>query len=239
MNSARRRTSKAILAAIAMLFVGQCLAVSASNDSVSSGGASLGWSQSSGASAADKTSGGLKAWSEPSAPKAAFASYAPSSQKPTLIVAKLDGLALIGRKVDKVVVDKSSRRLYLFENGTAFREYPIALGKNPGPKQEEGDGRTPEGRYVLDWRKSNSKFYRAIHVSYPNEQDVARAQAADRDPGSYIMIHGSPDWVPSSEWADQWLNQENWTDGCIALSNDKMDEIWKLVKDGTPIEILP
>ena len=141
---------------------------------------------------------------------------------------------------DLVLVEKSQKKLYLLNSGQVIKEYPIALGKNPvGHKRESGDGRTPEGRYILDWRNPSSRFYRAIHISYPNDQDIQRAAAANRDPGEAIMIHGSPAWVPSVEWAKQWLHQEDWTEGCIAVTNDIMDEIWTLVKDGTPIEIRP
>ena len=141
---------------------------------------------------------------------------------------------------DLVVVEKSDRKLFLLRDGRILREYPVALGKNPvGHKQKQGDGRTPEGRYILDWRNPDSRFHRSIHISYPNESDIRRAEAVDQDPGDYIMIHGSPEWVPSVEWARNWLHRENWTDGCIAVTNDIMDEIWTLVKDGTPIEIRP
>jgi murein L,D-transpeptidase YafK len=142
--------------------------------------------------------------------------------------------------VDLVVVEKSSKRLVLMHNGKAVREYPVALGPNPrGHKRHEGDGRTPEGRYQLDWRNPESKFYRSIHISYPNERDLQFAQSHNLDPGGHIMIHGSPDWVPSDDWARQWLYRENWTEGCIAVTNGAMDEIWAAVKDGTPIEIRP
>ncbi|HEY8384644.1 MAG TPA: L,D-transpeptidase family protein [Porticoccaceae bacterium] len=143
-------------------------------------------------------------------------------------------------KADMVLVEKSARTIYLMQNGNIIRSYPIALGKNPeGHKREAGDGRTPEGRYTLDWRNPNSRYYRAIHISYPNERDLEIARAENRDPGNLIMIHGSPSWVPSSEWASQWLHKDDWTEGCIAVTNDVMDEIWELVKDGTPIEIRP
>ena len=149
-------------------------------------------------------------------------------------------VAFIHLAPDRVLVEKSSKKLYLLNGGKVIREYPIALGKNPvGHKQQEGDGRTPEGTYVLDWRKADSKFHRAIHISYPNDDDITQAEARDVDPGSSIMIHGSPAWVPSVEWAKNWLHKEDWTEGCIAVTNDYMDEIWQLVKDGTPIEIRP
>ncbi len=148
--------------------------------------------------------------------------------------------SVVTGKVDFVLVEKSERTLYLMSNGRVVRSYPIVLGKNPiGHKKEAGDGRTPEGLYTLNWRNPDSQFYRSIHISYPNEQDLEVARAYNRDPGNLIMIHGSPGWVPSVEWAKQWLHQEDWTEGCIAVTNDVMDEIWDLVRDGTPIEIRP
>lgn len=141
---------------------------------------------------------------------------------------------------DKVLVKKSEKLLYLINRGQVVKTYPIVLGKNPsGHKRKEGDGRTPEGAYKLDWRNPDSRFYRSIHISYPNDQDLSRAEKENADPGELIMIHGSPRWVPSVEWAKKWLQRDNWTDGCIAVTNDVMDEIWHAVKDGTPIEILP
>ncbi|GIX30337.1 MAG: hypothetical protein KatS3mg124_0809 [Porticoccaceae bacterium] len=159
----------------------------------------------------------------------------------------LPGTALAGTALadppptpDLVLVKKSERKLYLLRDGEVLREYPVALGKNPrGHKVEEGDGRTPEGRYVLDWRNPQSKFYRAIHISYPNELDLLWANDRRKPAGGDIMIHGLPEWVPSDEWAEQWLQKDDWTDGCIAVLNRHMDEIWRLVPDGTPIEIWP
>lgn len=146
----------------------------------------------------------------------------------------------VSDNVDMVLVEKSARVIYLMQGDNIVRSYPIALGKNPkGHKQQAGDGRTPEGRYTLDWRNPNSRYYRSIHISYPNEQDLELAETHNRDPGNLIMIHGSPAWVPSPEWASQWLHKDDWTEGCIAVTNDVMDEIWNLVKDGTPIEIRP
>ncbi len=143
-------------------------------------------------------------------------------------------------RADKVVVYKGEQRLVLERWGTVIREYPIVMGPNPvGHKRYAGDGRTPEGEYLLDWRNPDSRFYRSIHISYPNEYDIANAEARGVDPGRHIMIHGSPNWVPSSEWAKQWLYRDNWTEGCIAVTNEAMDEIWLAVEDGTPIVIKP
>lgn len=141
---------------------------------------------------------------------------------------------------DMVLVEKSEKKMYLMLKGRVLREYPIVLGKNPvGPKVRAGDGRTPEGVYELTWKNPDSRFYRSINISYPNEGDAARAQALGVEPGDLIMIHGSPNWVPSVDWAKKYLQRKDWTDGCIAVTNDIMDEIWDLVREGTPITIEP
>ncbi len=140
-----------------------------------------------------------------------------------------------GAKADKVLVVKSERRLYLLQDGSVMRTFRIALGPNPvGHKTFQGDGRTPEGLYTLDWRNANSRFYRAIHISYPSYDDTARASAFGSDPGGLVMIHGQPidGFAGNNPYFD-------WTEGCIALSNHEMDEVWMAVDDGTPIEILP
>ena len=146
----------------------------------------------------------------------------------------LEGAFAFNPTVDQVVVVKSERILYLKSSGIVVRDYPIALGPVPwGHKEREGDERTPEGRYILDYKNTQSRFYKSIRVSYPNSQDRERAEAMGVDPGGNIMIHGQPD-VPQPDAA-----LFNWTDGCIAVSNEHMDEIWRLVTVGTPIDILP
>ena len=139
--------------------------------------------------------------------------------------------------VDLVKVDKSERRLWLMRGDTVVASFPIALGGNPvGHKQREGDRRTPEGRYVLDARKADSAFFRALHVSYPNAQDRARAKRAGVPPGSAIMIHGQPNGMGALAPVTQ---QRDWTDGCIALTDADMQRVWDLVRVPTPIEIAP
>ena len=140
-------------------------------------------------------------------------------------------------KADLVRVDKSERRLELLANGVVLKTYSVALGANPvGHKQREGDERTPEGRYILDWRNPKSAFTRSIHVSYPDKADKAQARKAGVSPGGDIMIHGQPKGY--GWWA--WLIQMfDWTNGCIAVTDDEMKEIWDMVADGTPIEISP
>lgn len=137
--------------------------------------------------------------------------------------------------VDLIRVDKSERRMYLIENGNLVREYVVALGKNPrGHKQQRGDKRTPEGAYYLDFIKQNSSFYRAMHISYPNEQDRQSARQRGVSPGGSIMIHGQPN---RADWNVERAQKLNWTNGCIALTNEEMDEFMALVDVGTPIRI--
>lgn len=144
---------------------------------------------------------------------------------------------LASASADRLVVKKSARKMFLFEGDKLLRSYEIALGKNPvGHKERQGDHRTPEGKYLLDWRNPQSRFYRSIHVSYPNENDRQLASARGVDPGGNIMIHG----VPNRYRDDQkFIISLNWTEGCIAVTNDDMLEIWTLVADNTPIEIIP
>lgn len=142
-------------------------------------------------------------------------------------------------KADRVVVKKSERKLMLIKGGTVLRQYRVALGKHPyGPKMEEGDKRTPEGAYMLDWRNPRSNYYKAIHISYPNEEDVQLARAIGVSPGGMIMIHGLPSYIRSPAMLKQYKGRD-WTNGCIAVNNAEMDEIWRLVGVGTPILILP
>jgi murein L,D-transpeptidase YafK len=136
---------------------------------------------------------------------------------------------------DSVLVDKSDERLYLLKDGNVFAEYSVSFGANPeGHKQEEGDERTPEGSYILDYKKADSAFYKAIHVSYPNDEDKKAASAKGVDPGSAIMIHGQRNRLG---WLAYITQRFNWTDGCIAVTNGEMDEIWNSVPANTPIEI--
>lgn len=139
--------------------------------------------------------------------------------------------------IDKVLVEKSKRKLYLMSGKNIIKTYNISLGKKPvGHKVMEGDKRTPEGLYWIDWRKQSSKFNLAMHISYPNPRDVAQAKKQGVSPGSMIMIHGTPIDPEYPEWYFRGLN---WTDGCIAMMNRDMKEVWSLVKDGTLIEIKP
>lgn len=139
--------------------------------------------------------------------------------------------------VDLVRVDKSERRMELLLEGEVVRTYAIALGANPiGHKQRQGDERTPEGRYVLDWQNPNSCCFRSLHISYPNAADKAAARAQGVDPGGMIMIHGQ---VNGYGWWSWLVQMFDWTDGCIAVTDEDMQEIWDMVEVGTPIEISP
>lgn len=140
-------------------------------------------------------------------------------------------------RADKVVVIKSKRIMMLMRDSDIIKVYRVALGKQPnGRKIKSGDQRTPEGTYILDSRKLDSKFYRAIHISYPNESDIQKAKRLGISPGGDIMIHGLPKKLESLGRAHRlW----DWTDGCIAVTNSEIEEIWDIVPDGIPIEIKP
>jgi murein L,D-transpeptidase YafK len=135
---------------------------------------------------------------------------------------------------DLVVVDKSDRTLSVYARGIAMRRYSgIQLGDQPvGAKQFLGDEKTPEGRYVIDYRNPNSSYHLSLHISYPNDDDVAYAWDFNRSAGGEIFIHGQPNGMSTRPPGD-------WTDGCIALSNAEIEQLWRLVRDGTPIEIRP
>lgn len=140
-------------------------------------------------------------------------------------------------RADYILVEKSARSLRLFAEGREIARYPIQLGKNPlGHKEREGDNRTPEGIYHIDWRNPNSAFFLSLQISYPNAEDRARAAAAGVSPGSLIMIHGMPN---NLEYRREIWDEPNWTNGCIALRDHHMAEVWDLVDLGTPIEIRP
>ncbi|MGB6824938.1 L,D-transpeptidase family protein [Psychrobacter sp.] len=138
--------------------------------------------------------------------------------------------------IDRVFVDKSDRLLKLMSNGKIIRSYRIALGGSPsGHKQKEGDQRTPTGIYTLDYKNENSIAHRSIHISYPNAADKARAKSLGVSPGGDIMIHGQMNGFGHLGWLNQ---SRDWTDGCIAVTNDEMDTIMVAVKIGTVIEIV-
>jgi len=138
---------------------------------------------------------------------------------------------------DRILVLKSERKMVLYSGDRVLRTYRISLGAEPlGPKTRQNDHRTPEGKYLIDSRNSSSRFHRALHISYPNVQDREHAKRAGRSPGGDIMIHGLPKGFGAIGKAHLL---RDWTDGCIAVTDDEIDEIWGLVPNGTPIEIKP
>jgi hypothetical protein len=138
---------------------------------------------------------------------------------------------------DRILIEKGKRRLQLLSRGQVIAEYPVKLGLTPrGHKQHEGDFRTPEGVYHLSRRNPRSEFFLSVEVSYPNEADRARAKAEGLRPGGLIMIHGQPN-VPRRP--PEYYANNDWTDGCIAVSNDGMRDIWRRTRLGIPIEIRP
>jgi hypothetical protein len=140
-------------------------------------------------------------------------------------------------QADRVVVVKHERRLYLYQGDRVVAQYPVKLGLNPyGHKQQEGDFRTPEGKYQLTRRNRQSEFFLSIQVSYPNREDAAWAKENGWRPGGLIMIHGQPN-VPKR--GPEFYATRDWTDGCIALSNADMVDVWLRTAPGIPIEIRP
>jgi murein L,D-transpeptidase YafK len=154
-----------------------------------------------------------------------------------IILLLMPANALAIQKADFVLVVKSKEKLFLIKEDKIIKAYNVVFGANPkGHKQQEGDERTPEGRYILDLKKSDSAFYKAIRISYPNEQDREHAARKGVDPGGQIMIHGQKNGYG---WMAPVMQTVNWTDGCIAVTNREMEEIWQAVDVGTPIVIKP
>ncbi len=138
---------------------------------------------------------------------------------------------------DKVIVHKAERRLDLLKNGAVLRSFRVALGLVPeGPKLREGDFRTPEGRYLLVDRNPDSEFFLSIRISYPDERDRREARSRGQEPGGLIMIHGMPNEPSRSA---EYYRRTDWTNGCIAVSNADMVDIWLMTTRNTPIDILP
>ncbi len=140
-------------------------------------------------------------------------------------------------KVQRVLVLKKDHKLLLLDGDTVVKAYSVALGRGGlSAKQQQGDHKTPEGIYQIDRRKQNSRFHRALHISYPNEIDRERARKLGVSPGGDIMIHGITNGLG---WLGSLHRAIDWTDGCIAVTDAEIEEIWSLVPDGTPIEIRP
>jgi murein L,D-transpeptidase YafK len=140
-------------------------------------------------------------------------------------------------KADRVLVLKHRHILQLLHNGKVVKQYMVALGGSPvGPKTEQGDHKTPEGTYVLDSRNAKSQFYKSLHISYPTPAQRTAARKRGVSPGGDVFIHGLPNAYRAVGAAHRL---HDWTDGCIAVTDDEMDEIWLAVADETPIEIRP
>jgi murein L,D-transpeptidase YafK len=142
-----------------------------------------------------------------------------------------------GTTIDRILVEKSARRLSIFRNRNQIKTYRVALGRNPaGAKQEEGDVKTPEGIYKIDGRNPQSSFHLALHISYPSDEDDKRAAARGVPAGSDIMIHGIQN---GRGWIGAFHRWKDWTGGCIAVTDEEIEELWRITPDGTTIEICP
>jgi murein L,D-transpeptidase YafK len=143
------------------------------------------------------------------------------------------------QRADSIIVKKEDRKLYLLKNGRKFKEYDIQIGQNPiGPKQFEGDKRTPEGKYIINHKNPNSQYYLSLQVSYPTKEQREFAKQFGKSAGGNIMIHGLPN---KDSWNERKkkVNDDSWTEGCIAVTDVEMREIYALVDVGTPIYIRP
>jgi murein L,D-transpeptidase YafK len=143
----------------------------------------------------------------------------------------------VGTAIDRILVQKSAKRLSIFRDGNRIKSYRIALGRNPvGAKQEEGDMKTPEGIYNIDSRNAQSSFHLALHISYPSDADNKRAAAHGVSAGFDIMIHGIQN---GRGWIGAFHRWKDWTAGCIALTDEEIEELWRVTPDGTTTEIRP
>ena len=145
--------------------------------------------------------------------------------------------SLLAQNVTDVRIEKAERVLRLMNNGSVLREFKIALGGEPvGPKQCEGDEKTPEGDFIISGRNAQSSFHKSLRVSYPSDENRKKAAALGCPPGGNILIHGLP---RGRGWLGAMHRAIDWTRGCIAVTNKEIEEIWKLVPDGTPVHISP
>ena len=141
------------------------------------------------------------------------------------------------QKADSILILKKDHVLELLKGGKVIRTYKVALGRGGlAPKEREGDGRTPEGHYIIDSRNAESHYHKALHISYPNAEDSKRAAKLGVAPGGAIMIHGLPNGMG---WLGAAHRLYDWTLGCIAVTDQEIDEIWDMAPTGTPVEIRP
>jgi murein L,D-transpeptidase YafK len=142
-----------------------------------------------------------------------------------------------GTTIDRIVVEKSARRLSIFRDDKQLKTYRVALGRSPlGAKREEGDMKTPEGIYKIDGRNPQSNFHLALHISYPSVEDDERAAAQGVSAGFDIMIHGIQN---GRGWIGAFHRWKDWTAGCIAVTDEEIEELWRITPDGTTIRISP
>src|SRR4029077_4585232 len=136
-----------------------------------------------------------------------------------------------GTTIDRILIEKSERKLLILRDGKVLKTYRVALGRNPiGAKEQEGDNKTPEGIYTIDYRNPKSDFHLALHISYPSAEDIARATARGVSPGCDIMIHGLPN---GQGWIGNLHREKDWTAGCIAVTDSEIEELWRITPDGT------
>jgi murein L,D-transpeptidase YafK len=139
--------------------------------------------------------------------------------------------------IDRIVVVKKERKMYLYKEGKVQQTIPVSLGKNPlGQKQQKGDYKTPEGEFFIHRKLCSPKYYRSLCISYPRPEDKARAAAKGVNPGGDITIHAQPTWNADGK-GDSYTLSRNWTQGCVAVTNDAMKELWYAVREGVPITI--
>jgi len=164
-----------------------------------------------------------------------------SSARLTIVTPTISRTPVVGIKsivlADSIVVEKSKRTLTLYLGGVPVRTYGVALGKQPaGDKVRIGDGKTPEGLFRIDFKNSQSKYHMALHISYPDAAHLQRANALGVSPGGDIMVHGLP---PAFKDVGAAHRDYDWTEGCIAVTDDEIEEIWRAVPPGSPIQIKP
>ena len=159
------------------------------------------------------------------------------SKENEIFTLKKEGVAILKGPADKILIEKKERRLTLISKGKVLKTYQISLGGNPdGPKERQGDNKTPEGAYVIDSRNKNSRYHRSLHISYPNEKDKKRARERGVSPGGDIMIHGIKNGF---SWVGDLHTEVDWTKGCIAVTDEEIEEIDRVAPNGTIVEIRP